>query len=261
MNYEVAIPSFHRTECLRVKTLPLLKRGGVPSNIIRVFVASEQEREAYRKALAPGAVREIVVAPAGIGATRNFIETYYPVGTKVMCFDDDLSDILRRVDDKTLKPLTNLVTELIERGFRACETYGAFLFGVNNVPNPFYMRNRISLELHYINGSAFGFIARHDRELFVHLDDKEDMERNILYYLKDGRIVRFDDLALKTRFYKEPGGLQDTRTEQRITESAVYLAKKYPWLVTLYVRRSTGHAELRFRDVTRSGLRRRTVRA
>lgn len=261
MNYEVAIPSYHRTDCLQKKTLALLKRGGVASELITLFVADEAERTAYLKALPARAVRDIVVAPSGIGATRNFVETYYPKGTRVMCFDDDLSDILKRVDSKTLAPIQNVEIELVERGFRACDTYGAFLFGVNNVPNPFFMRNRISLELHYINASAFGFIARHDPSLFVHLDDKEDMERNILYYLKDGKIIRLDDLVLKTRFYMEPGGLQDTRTEERITESAIYLAKKYPWLVTMWRRKSTGHAELRFRDVTRSGLRRRNVAA
>lgn len=251
MNYEVAIPSYHRVNCLKTKTLPLLKRGGVPVELITLFVNGETEAEAYRQGLTAGTYNRIEVSPPGIGATRNFIEFYYPVGTRVMCFDDDLSDIVKKADYRKLTPVKNIVTELIEYGFAACEKYRAFLFGVYNVPDAYFMRKKITLDLCYTSASAFGFIARHDPDLMVTLDDKEDFERAILYYLKDGRIVRLDNITLITKFYKEPGGLQDTRTEKRIYDSALTLAKRYPWLCTMYIRKSTGHAELRMRDKVR----------
>ena len=42
--------------------------------------------------------------------------------------------------------------------------------------------------------------------------------------------------------------MQVERTEQRIYESAKYLAQKYPKLCTMYIRSTTGHAELRLKD-------------
>ena len=65
------------------------------------------------------------------------------------------------------------------------------------------------------------------------IDDKEDYERSIKYYLKDDGVLRFNNVCARTNCYKEPGGMQVERTPQRIHDSAVYLCEKYPELCTL----------------------------
>jgi hypothetical protein len=79
------------------------------------------------------------------------------------------------------------------------------------------------------------------------MDDKEDFERSLQYYVKDGRVVRLDDITAKTKYYGV-GGMQEKRTEKTILEGAETLVKRYPGLCKMYIRESTGHAELRLRD-------------
>ena len=42
--------------------------------------------------------------------------------------------------------------------------------------------------------------------------------------------------------------MQVTRTNERILESAKILEERYPELCSMYIRETTGHAELRLRD-------------
>ena len=47
------------------------------------------------------------------------------------------------------------------------------------------------------------------------IDDKEDYERSIKYYLKDGGVLRFNNVTCRTNCRKEPGGMQVERTKKR----------------------------------------------
>jgi hypothetical protein len=80
------------------------------------------------------------------------------------------------------------------------------------------------------------------------IDDKEDYERSIKYYLKDGGVLRFNNVTCRTNCYKEPGGMQVERTKKRIHDSAVYLTKKYPNLCTLNTGKKSGFTEVRLKD-------------
>ena len=80
------------------------------------------------------------------------------------------------------------------------------------------------------------------------IDDKEDYERSIKYYLKDNGVLRFNNVTCRTNCYKEPGGMQVERTKKRIHDSAVYLTKKYPNLCTLNTGKKSGFTEVRLRD-------------
>tara|TARA_Y100000389_G_C17286257_1_gene425608 strand:- start:415 stop:825 length:411 start_codon:yes stop_codon:yes gene_type:complete len=80
------------------------------------------------------------------------------------------------------------------------------------------------------------------------IDDKEDYERSIKYFLKDGGLLRFNNVTCYTKCYKEPGGMQVERTHKRIHDSAVYLTKQYPNLCTLNTGKKSGYTEIRLRD-------------
>jgi len=184
-----------------------------------------------------------------MGAIRRFIQKYYPEGTPVMNFDDDLIDILRKENDKLMVPVENLEEQVILRGFDALKEHNANLFGVYAAANAMFMKNRISVGLYYCIGSCWGVITRHDEDLSVTLDDKEDFERTLQHYVKDGKIVRLDDITCKTKYYGV-GGMQEERTEDRITESSKILVQRYPQLCSMYIRETTNHAELRLRDTS-----------
>ena len=246
MDYVVAIPSYRRAKTLREKTLALLERHNIPAEKITIFVGNEEEYETYRKEIPEQ--YKIVVGEVGIGAIRRFTQKYYPEGTYVMNFDDDLSECLKKIDDKTMVPVTNLEQEVIIRGFKALEENNAYLFGIYAAANPMFMKNRTAVGLYYCIGSMWGMINRHDSDLTVLLDDKEDFERSLQHYVKDGKVVRLDDITVKSKYYTEEGGMQVTRTTERILKSAENLVERFPGLCTMYIRETTGHAELRLRD-------------
>ena len=110
------------------------------------------------------------------------------------------------------------------------------------------MKDKVTTDLKFIIGTMYGFINRHDSSLQPSSDikEKEDYETSILYYLKDGGVVRYNNVTIKTKFHAE-GGLG--KTEGRFADNkkaAEYLAKKYPDLVSVF-HRGNGMSEVRLR--------------
>ena len=248
MDYQIAIPSYKRANTVKEKTLALLTKHNINPELVTIFVANDEELKVYTETLKDTPYNNIVVGEVGMGAIRRFIQKHYPEGTRVMNLDDDLQECLKKIDDKTMVPVDNLEQQVIVRGFKALEENEAYLFGVYAAANPMFMKNRIAVGLYYCIGSMWGVITRHDSDLTVLLDDKEDFERTLQHYAKDGKIVRLDGITVKSKYYTEDGGMQVTRSDDRILKSAENLVERFPGLCTMYIRETTGHAELRLRD-------------
>ena len=246
MNYSIAIPSYKRASTLRQKTLALLQKYKIDPERVTIFVANDEEYRDYQAALAGNPYKRLVVGTVGVGAIRNIIHRHYSENTYLVSLDDDLQRIFRKVDSKRLCEVFSLEREVIGPGFRACEKTGTRLWGIYAAGNPFFMRHRVTVGLYFVISSLYGCINCHDR--LVSLDDKQDYERSILYYLADGAVCRLDNVTVKSAYYKEPGGMQVERTEQRIYDNAKYLTQRYPNLCSMYIRRTTGRAELRLKD-------------
>ena len=94
IDYQIAIPSYKRSETIKKKTLKVLAEYDIPPERVTVFVANEEELEAYTKSLSEHQYGgNIVVGVPTIGKQRNFIEKYYPEGTRLMMFDDDIKRV------------------------------------------------------------------------------------------------------------------------------------------------------------------------
>ena len=46
----------------------------------------------------------------------------------------------------------------------------------------------------------------------------------------------------------EKGGMQETRTKERVLKSAKLLVERYPDLATLYLKKKSGYAEVKLKD-------------
>ena len=226
-------------------------RLNVDPNKVTIFVGDLDQEKEYRNVLSDTQYKNIVVGVPGMGAIRNFIQQYYPEGTYILNLDDDLIEIHYRKNEKVLESITNL-DDVVKAGFEACEKNNANLWGVYAASNPFFMHDRVAVGLYYVIGSMWGCINHHGDKYNVSLDDKEDYERSLKYYIADGAVCRLDYITVKSNYYKEPGGMQVTRTSERIEESAKILAERYPDYCTMYYRKTTGHAELKLRDKTKS---------
>jgi hypothetical protein len=84
------------------------------------------------------------------------------------------------------------------------------LWGIYPVLNPLFMKKRVKLGLNYIVGAFWGVINTHEPGMEVSLDDKEDFERTLKFYMADGNVVRLEAYSLKTSYYSTPGGMQDS---------------------------------------------------
>lgn len=244
MSVQFAIATYRRAETLASKTLPLLESLGVPLDDVLVFLSDPEEREAYRAATS-GRVR-LVDGAMGCGANHNAIQHHYPEGTEVVSIDDDVRAILIRRSEQSLEPIEpEEFREILDVGFVVAQ---GGLWGVHPVPNAFFQRAKVSTDLRYICGGFYGTTTRADATLDVSLEDKEDFERSIKWYLADGFVTRLNWISLRTTGYHGAGGMQETRTRERVEESAVTLARRYPDLCSLNLTKRSGWSEVRLRD-------------
>lgn len=239
----VAVPSYQRAKTLAAKTLAYLSTTDVPLERVTVFVASAEEEAEYRRGIGP--TYNIVVGRLGMRGARNFIQEHYPEGQEIFCLDDDLEALYQRQNEKRMDRLTDL-SRFLDMAFAMSEKTKLRLWGIYPVGNPFFMKQTVTSDLRYIVGCAWGCRNARDASLAVTMDDKEDFERTIKFYLADGGVLRFNHIAPRTRYYKEPGGMQVERTVRRVQESAALLAKRYPELCTLD--KSKDHWELKLKD-------------
>lgn len=257
--YEVAVPSHARAGTLAAKTLPMLAAGGVPRDRVTVFVPVAQVDE-YRGVLdsgtygqiegldyVPGPTPErIEDGPANLGIARNEIARRYPAGTDLLQIDDDMRGLIRRTGEQTVADVAD-VDALITAGFDLARRYDCWLWGVYPAPNPYFMKDRVRVDHLYIGGGMFGVRVRHDPCELVVLDDKEDFERSIRFYERDGAVLRIEWVSWRTEGYAGAGGLQTVRTDPNIERSARWLAARYPGLCRLNMAKKSGKAEVRLR--------------
>jgi hypothetical protein len=238
MNYCIAIPSYKRSIICNSKTLKTLNELGIDKSKINVFVV-EDEYEEYKNNLDSSLYNEIVKGKKGLVEQREFIESHYSEGTHLIMMDDDLTEI-----DLSLTNY-NSASEFFSDAFDECMKQGAFIWGIYPVYNKFFRETKeaLSTDLKYIIGCLYGIIVRNIPELKLNISregNKEDVERSILYWLKDGKVLRYNRIAPNTKYYGTDGGglgkLKD-RLEpmERISKK---INEKYPDITKIKIRKN-----------------------
>lgn len=242
----VAVPTYRRAALLPQRTLAVLAAAGVPPNRIHVYLSDPAERNAYAAALPPDYRPQLHDGAPGLAGNRNLVMAAWPAGQRIIFCDDDLQGLSQRVSAKHLSPVTDL-PGLADEAFTWAEKAGAWLWGVYPVHNPYFMKPRLRTDLRFIYGCFYGVTVRHDPCEQASGDDKDDYERTLQFYARDGALLRLEWVAPKQRFMVEPGGMQQLGRAQRDEDAARALAARFPGLATFYRHRS-GRAELRLRD-------------
>jgi hypothetical protein len=237
----IAIPSYNRSDVIERKTLTTLLKGGIEPKQIHIFVANQTEKKKY-EALPREKYGEIVVGKLGITNQRKFIKNYFKEGTEVVSIDDDVEGIYKLSGDKLVEIKAK---PFFESAFKRMKKEKKYMWGIYPVRNPFFMKKSVSTGLSFIIGALHGYIVRHDKDLDPKAKVKEDYEQSILYYLKDGGVVRFNYVTIKTKFLAE-GGVGPERFEENKI-AAEYLQKKYPTMVSVFHRKN-GMTEIRLKD-------------
>lgn len=267
-DYEVAIPTYQRSKTIYKKTLTTLLNGKVKPEQITIFVANQKEKEDYESVLPKNSYKEIVIGEKGITPQRIFISKHYPANTHIFSIDDDirgfyqlsnqplstLYQTYRKTQHKTrkktdaskqkIKQITDL-DHFIKTAFQYLEKEKLYLWGVYPTVNPFFMKPKITTDLRFIIGAAFGYINRPNaQDLFPKTPLKGDYEQTILYYKKDGGVLRFNNVSFKTQIYAK-GGLEVASKRIRSSKNATeYLLKKYPEYVVPRPKRKNQISEI-----------------
>jgi len=254
----IAIPSYKRAETLRDKTLATLVKYNIDPKRIHVFVANSDEYASYKSILKPGTYGHMHIAVPGMAAVRNYITAFFPINTPIFNMDDDIKGFLEwsATANRNERPLRSLEAA-IDRGFAEAmkprtvngKSTRFRLFGFYPVANGFFMRGgEPTTDLRYIIGAVWGIINPGSKALTVTIDDKEDYLRSVIMYILDGGVLRFNNIAPETAYYKEPGGMQEERTMNRITASAEAMVTAFPDLVKINLTKRSGMPEVRLRD-------------
>jgi hypothetical protein len=229
---KIAIPTYNRPNECRDKTLTTLLNGGINKNKIYIFVANKRQEKMYEEIIPKNMYREIVVGKLGITNQRKFISKYFPEGQYIISMDDDIEELLSLRGTRDLIKINNL-NKFFTDAYKLLKKENLYIWGVYPVRNPFFMKDRkkITTDLRFIIGVIHGYINRHSRDLMPsNIECKEDYETSILYYLKDGGVLRFNHVTFKTKFNAE-GGLGTDRFE-RNKKAAEYLTQKYNEIVS-----------------------------
>ena len=284
-DYVIAIPSYKRADTLKKKTMNVLQKNNIPSMKIHIFVADNEQEDEYKNSLDKNSYNKMIVGEPGIKNIRNFMANYFDEGQRVFYIDDDISEIFQNYNlphlankknnrdennnvtrniinringdydraNNRLLPMKNL-DKFITNGFKMADSLNIDNWGVYPVENPYFMKptckcmeDSVSTKLNYIMGGLTGIVNNRESELRT-IDDKEDYERTLKYYLKDNGVLRFNNVSARTNCYKEPGGMQVDRTKKRICNSAKYLCEEYPELCTLNNKKKSGYTEIKLCD-------------
>mgnify|MGYP003646717065 CR=1 FL=1 len=133
-----------------------------------------------------------------------------------------------------------------KEAFEICILNKSYIWGLYPVLNPFFRINQklFTTELKFIIGSFFGFINRPndldlELKLMVH-GNKEDVERSILYFKKDGVVIRFNRIGFKTKYYgKDGGGLGTLNNRlESMKQETLNINNAYPELTRIKIRKN-----------------------
>lgn len=251
MEWNIVIPSYNRAEGFIKKTLATLQYHCIPPERIWLFVADEQQREEYSSRLQPGSVGHIIVGMKGLTHIRNFIFNYFPIGTPLVSFDDDVRGFVRLEDTKLRPLLPEELTEVIDLGFKECSKKNARFWGGYPIPNGFYMNSTITRDLKFIIGSFWGCINPGSAvTIDIGTGEKEDYQRAIHFWELDKNIIRINFISHKTATYNESGGLQSDGKAARIMReknTVEAMLQRWPHYIRMNTRRKSDYPEILFK--------------
>lgn len=209
-----------------MKTLATLTRHGIPSDKIFVFVAPEEMAE-YQTAL-PGV--QIRSGALGLAQNRNAVSASFPEGSALVWMDDDVKGFVTKRPDNRLLPVEDL-DAFFKEGFRRSQEAGASLWGLYPVANGKWLKNSVSEGLVFCYGCAFGLWNRKD--ILIEQNYKEDVERSLKFYERDGKVIRLNWVAPVQSYLKGKGGLNETRSYDKEVSECMKIQSKFPTLVSV----------------------------
>lgn len=226
-DHYICVPTFKRYEILNDKTLTMLDTLNIERSKINIFVENDTELDIYNEYINCYKYNFIVTNTKGIGAKRAFIRNYFAKGEKIVMIDDDISGL-------TIKNQPDFIfNDFINMAFTLAVKEKVSMWGVCVYDNEFYLKDGYTTNLKFISGALHGLILNDNcKSIKVDIDHFEDVENTLQHYITEGKILRFNYIGLKTRYYSSTGGICEDKggvdkREEEALNNATYLIGEY----------------------------------
>ena len=233
------IPSYQRAEQLKSKTLAYLEEQSVDPKTIYVFVRTDDNNLSKYQSIE--GINLVTTDIKGIGMTHNYITEYFAEGEFIVEIDDDLVNLID--NEKQSVNLKQTIQEMKDIMENENISYG----GLYQCDNSMFMSSckQYTTDLRYMLGLFRLRFVRKD--IVLETNYSEDFENCILHYLRDGKILKNNHIAGKTKNYAEGGCCGDGRNLDTEKADKEHLANRYPELTRLFTRKN-GVTDLRLKD-------------
>jgi hypothetical protein len=213
---------------LRDTTLKLCKAYRIPANKITVILADKSQEGLFRSILLPGSFSRLV--------TVHSAYELFSVGTPVVYMNSCITGLYEYSPDCVFqrKPLKSLLG-LIKTGFEECGKEDTHLWSILPLKSNCILKNRLSTKLKPISTVVWGCILT---GIDSHLDFSEDIERSILYYKIDKKVLRLNMFGVTS--CARTGTLSEVRMrdlERRFSEFVDVFAKGGILVMKVYDKR------------------------
>jgi hypothetical protein len=220
----------------------MLKSNKIPSSIVYIFVANKEEEALYKDAIPKDLYNKIVLGVIGIIPQRQFISEYFKEGQNIVSIDDDI----KRINLTYSQFKNNSLDYFFRYAFNTCRKENAFIWGIYPVDNPYFFtkkKDEYTTHLAFIIGACYGYINRPKNKNLENTlgksSNKGDVEKSVLYYIEDEKVIRFNKISITTKYYNSIGGLGGWEDRLKpMREAGLELQKKYPEYGYLYTRPS-----------------------
>jgi hypothetical protein len=243
----IAIPTYNRPELIQRSTLKMIEDSGIPCERVDIWISGQSQVALYDK-LPSKWRRRFFVGEKGLVKNRvRAEETHYVDGQRILWVNDDVFKI--RKTNGPGKPWTicNL-DDVIRDGFSAISGTNSHLWGIYQTDNKLWSSNgrEVFHGLCYVVGCFYGIIHRRDRSLYpVFGDAKEDYERALRFFSRDGSITRLNRFHPKTIYYNSPEIF--TKLPQ-IESNVAWIEATWPHLVKRNSKKGSPWPEINLRN-------------
>ena len=204
MSYLITIPTYGRYKLIHETTLKLLNEIGY-NKLVHIFVDNEEEFDKYIEEFSKYDYSFhcdiIVTNNNGIGNCRNFIRNYYETGQKIIMIDDDIIDI-RSIGNNFR------ILDWFDEVFKTMKLEKVKFAGATPYDNEFYMKLGYTTTLKYTGAHLiFEIIRTKKHRLHLDINHFEDYLTNLYYFILDRKLLRFNSIYVKTKYFNKNGGI------------------------------------------------------
>lgn len=197
-SFVIAVRTFMRANIFHTYTLRVIREQGLIDKLY-VFVGSDIEE--YR-ALDPD-LRYISVPKGAANATRAICD-YFEPGQPILFLDDDLSEFFRYDISSDTFAKDSLFDIVVE-------AFAHAPFDFASITNRLWLRKFPQMGRSYTTLSGCYFGAYNDRSLIPQATSHcDDLSRTISYWRAGLPTYRVMRAGFKTKYAKNPGGLQSS---------------------------------------------------